>query len=311
MQAFDTQANLGFVVTQTSHIETQVYQMRFPQIRYQGLIPVDTSANEWATSVTYFSSDMTGKADWINGKANDIPTVAGQRAKYETSVYMAGIGYDYSLEEVNQARMLGINLSADYAVAARRAYEEMVDDIAFTGNTPKGFQGLFNYTGVTAASVANGAAQTNPALWANKTADEILKDINAAIIGVHTATNTVAMADTILLPYSRMLDISSRRIPDTSLTILDFVTRANAYTAETGQALTIRGIRGLDTAGAGSTARMVSYRRSPEVLKLHIPMPHRFLPVQQMGLQYMVPGIFRLGGLDIRLPKEVLYSDGL
>lgn len=309
MQTFDTQANLGFVTTQTSHIETQVYQMRFPEIRYQGLIPVDTSANEWATSVTYFSQDMVGKADWLSGKASDIPTVSGTRQKYETSVYMAGIGYDYGLEEINQARMLGINLSSDYAVAARRAYEQMVDGIALSGDTVKGFQGLFNYSGVTAATAPNGAASSP--LWANKTADEVLTDVNAGIIGVHVATNTVAMADTVLMPTTRLQAMASRRIPDTDLTILEFIKKSNVYTAETGQELTIRGVRGLETAGAGGTARMITYRRSPDVMKLHIPMPHRFMPVQQVGLQYVIPGIFRLGGLDIRLPKEVLYTDGV
>lgn len=306
---FDAQANLGFVQTQTAHIEPGVYATRFPEIRYQGLIPVDTSANEWATSVTYYSQGMTGAAKWINGKASDIPTVSGDRTKFDTSVFMAGIGYDYGLEEINQARMLGQNLTADYAMAARRAYEQMIDAIAFTGDTDKGMKGLFNYSGVTAAAVANGAAASP--LWANKTADEILLDVNGALTAVHVATNTVAMADTIILPHTRMQAIASRRIGEIGVTILEFLLRSNVYTAETGQPLTIRGMRGLDTAGAGSTARMVSFRRSADVLKMHIPMPHRFLPVQQSGLQYIVPGIFRVGGLDIRLPKEVLYSDGI
>jgi len=41
-------------------------------------------------------------------------------------------------------------------------------------------------------------------------------------------------------------------------------------------------------------------------------MPHRFLPVFQGGpLHWVVPGVFRLGGLDIRRPKEVRYIDGI
>jgi hypothetical protein len=57
---------------------------------------------------------------------------------------------------------------------------------------------------------------------------------------------------------------------------------------------------------------MVAYRRNPQVLKLHVPMPHRFLPVYQDGpLNFVVPGVFRLGGLDIRRPKEVRYGDGI
>ena len=75
----------------------------------------------------------------------------------------------------------------------------------------------------------------------------------------------------------------------------------------------IRGVFGhLDTAGASSSKRMVAYRRSPEVVKMHIPMPFRFLPAWQTGpLRFDVPGIFRVGGVDIRRPKAVRYLDGI
>jgi len=41
-------------------------------------------------------------------------------------------------------------------------------------------------------------------------------------------------------------------------------------------------------------------------------MPHRFLPAWQSGpLRWDIPGVMRLGGLDVRLPKEVVYLDGI
>ena len=74
----------------------------------------------------------------------------------------------------------------------------------------------------------------------------------------------------------------------------------------------IRATRGLETAGSGNTQRMIAYHRNPRVLKLHIPMPHRFLPIyQDSRLHFQVPGVFRLGGLDVRRPKEIRYGDGI
>lgn len=300
----DAQAGLGFVQAQTTHIETQVYKTRYPGIRYQGLIPIDTSAHPYAQAVDYYSMDEAGEAQWIADRAADIPVVGTEMGKSTTAVHTAGIGYDYGLIEVNQASMLGMPLTADKANAARHQYERMVDKVAFDGDTEKGFEGLYSYTGVDVMSAPTGS-------WAAATEDEILADINAQLTGVFTATGEVAMADTLLLPATKYQYIASRRLGDTGMTILDFIQKSNAYTAETGLPLTIRGIRGLDTAGASDAARSVAYRRSPEVLKLHIPMPHRFLPVQVVGLTFKVPGIFRLGGLDIRLPKEVRYMDGL
>lgn len=310
----DAQAGLGFVVSQTAHIEPQVYEIKFTQIQYQDLLAgcIDTSANPFAKTVTYYSHENFGGAKWMNGDSDDVPYGSDERSKFETQVYTAARGYSYGWEEVNQAAMLGISLDSLRAVGARRAYEELVDGVALTGDTAKGFQGLFNNSSVTAATVATGAT-SGATLWSGKLVypDEILKDVNDALTGIQTATSNVILGDTVLLPYARFNTVASSRLPNTETTILKFLKENNVYTAQTGQPLTIKGVRGLDTAGSGSTARMIAFRRSPEVMKLHLPMPLRFLPVQIDGLKYKVPGVFRVGGLDIRLPKEVIYKDGL
>src|SRR5690606_4934130 len=132
--------------------EREVNETVYPDIQYPGLIPVDTSAHPFAQTVTYYSSDKFGKAGWINGNADDIPLAGTELTQHKTSVYTAGIGYGYGWEEINHAIMLGVNLTADDAKAARRAYEEMVDRVSFKGDAEKGFKGLIDYNGVTAAS---------------------------------------------------------------------------------------------------------------------------------------------------------------
>ena len=307
MKFTDAQAALGFVIAQTSYVERAVNEVVYPDIQYPAIVPVDTSAPEWAKTVTYFSSDKFGAADWINGNADDIPRAGTNRSKFETSVHMAGIGYGYGLEEINQAAMLGINLAQEDAMAARRAYEEMVDRVAILGDTRKGFEGLINSSTVPAASATTGT-------WGTATSDQIVADINGAIIGQFTGTLFTSMADTVLLPYAKFLLISTKRMgtDGNSLTVLQWLLTNNTYTAMTGRPLTIRAVRGLETAGSGGTARMVSYRRDPQVVKMHIPMPHRFLPAYQSSpLRVDIPGIFRIGGVDWRRPKEAAYTDGI
>jgi len=148
------QASLGFAVKQTAHIEAGVYKTRYPELDYSSLVPVDASAGEWSKTVTYYSMDQSGAARFINGNGKDVPVVGTAMAQHETRVETAGIGYSYGFEEINQARMLGINLSSDKADAARRAYEEMVYRIVFNGDADKGFEGLFSYTGVPSETIA-------------------------------------------------------------------------------------------------------------------------------------------------------------
>lgn len=307
------QVAMSFLIRQASLIEPTVYAMRYQEIQYASLIPVDTSAPEWIQSVTYFSMDGVGKAEWFNGNAHDVPKVELTREKFETSVSMAAIGYGYTLEELGTAQLLGMNLSADKASLARRIAEEKIDAVGFVGDTAKGLPGLVNSstpTATTAPADGSGSATT----FASKTPDQVLRDINAQITGMFTGTLGAEIVDTILLPYSVLLDLSTRRIDAVNqTTILEWVERNNIYTRTTGQALTIRGVFGyLDTAGAGGTKRMVAYRRSPEVLKMHLPMPFRFMQPWQTGpIKFDVPGIFRVGGVDIRRPKAVRYLDGI
>lgn len=307
MRNFDAQAALGFIISQTSHIEAGVYAVKYPDIQYPNLIPVDTSAHPFAKTVTYFSSNKAGKADWINGNSDDIPMADVEHTQFETPVLSAGIGYGYGWEEVNQAQMLGINLANDKALAARRASEEMIDRVALLGDSTKGMEGLFDNSAVPASGAVNGD-------WdgGSTTPDQVVQDVNAAITNVQAATNNIILADTLLLPFSKWNYIASTRLTGTTMTILEFVRINNVYTATTGQPLTIRAQAGLDTAGVSGDARMIAYRRSPEVLKLHMPMPHRFMPVYQTGpLRWDIPGVMRLGGLDIRLPNEISYVDGI
>ncbi len=307
----DQQA-LGFLIQQAAHIETTVYKIKYPDIQYQNLIPIDSSANQWAKSITYFSMDSVGQADWFNHMSTDMKFADVNKAKYETGVLMAGIGYRYTLEELGHAQMIpGTNLTSERAEAARRAYEEFVDNKAFLGDTAKGWEGLLNNSTVTRVDAAN--TGTGPSrLWSTKTADQIITDVNDALTGIYTGSKSVEMADTLLLPIAAMSLLSVTRLSNTESNALAYLKKYNIYTMITGQELDIRGVLGLESAGTAGVGRMVAYRKDPSVLKMHIPMPHQFLQVWQTGpMTFDIPGIFRLGPVEIRLPGAVRYVDGI
>lgn len=308
----DSQQALGFLIQQTSHIEAEVNRIQYPDIIYPTLVPVDTSANEWAKSVTYFSLDRVGQANWFDGMASNMPVADINRSKFEQTIEMAGIGYRYTLEELGHAMMVpGTNLTSERAEAARRAYEEFMDRLVRVGDTRKGVTGLFNNANVTREDAVNDGTGSSR-LWTAKTADQIVRDVNNALLGVFEGSLTVEMADTVLLPISAMKTLAEKRIDSTTITALQYLATNNLYTFTTGAPLMIRGVLDLENAGSGSTGRMVVYRRDPRVVKFHLPMPHRFLPVWQTGpITFDVPGIFRVGSVDIRRPGAFRYVDGI
>lgn len=308
----DAQAALAFVNSQATYIEPQVEKIEYPSIQYPDLIPVDFSAPEWIKSVTYYSSDGAGKAQWFHHQARDVPMVGVDRTKFETTVEMAAIGYGWTLEEISQAQWLGMNLDGENADLARRVYEEFVDDVALNGDVDKGFSGLIDHPSVTSTLVPNDGAG-GLRTWASKTPVQILRDINVALTNVWVDTKQIEVIDTILLPPSMFSYLITTYFDDhATKTIFQALMETNVYTATTGRPLTIKAVRGLETAGAGSTGRMVVYSRNPRVLKLHIPMRLKWIEAMRVGpLMYQRPGIFRLGGLDVKRPAAMHYWDGI
>jgi hypothetical protein len=308
----DAQTALGFLSSQTAHIESQVYETQYPDIQYPMLVPIDFSAYQWAASVEFYSMDKSGQAQWFNHQAKDVPLANATYTQHTHGIHMAAIGYSYTLAEIGQAMMIpGRNLQADRANAARRAYEEFMESVVLVGDAAKGFDSLIDSalpTTVTAAATGTGGYTS----WAFKTGDQIAADVNNALSGIYTGSLTVEMADTLLLPIAEMLRLATVRMGDTNMSILEWLATHNVYTFKTGAKLSIYGLRQLDTIGDGGTGRMIAYRRDPNVLKVHMPMAFQFLPVWQSGpMMFDIPGVFRTGGLEIRRPGAVRYVDGI
>lgn len=312
------QASFGFVYNQSLLINTQVYENKFPDLDFAKLVYVDTSAPEFAPGVVTFLSSTVGKAAWFSGAAKDVAKADVTRDRSETRFHMAAVGYGYNTEEVGQAQLMGMNLDASKATAARRAYTEFMWNVTLTGDSTKGLYGLANQTGVTTGTApADGTGSVTT--WfdgsgnATKTPAQMVRDLNSLLTGIFTGSLTVEMADTVLMPYSTISYLGATPMSATnSQTVLTFLLENNIYTQMTGQQLTIRGVLGLDTAGASSTKRMVAYANRQDVAKLHLPMPHRFFPVYQGGpFQFEVPGAFRTGGVEVLRTGAFRYLDGI
>lgn len=291
------QAALGFVTHQRTHIEAEVLKKPFPAIRYAQMIPVDTSADKFAASVTFFTQDAVGKAKFVNTKGDDIPLVNLTGAKFEQTINDGAIGYSFSLTEIGAAMRLGQNLNADGANAANMGFQQLVDEVAFTGNSQLGVEGLYNTTGIDLIAATATFAASSPQV--------ILRIINDAITQIWDESKSIELADTIVLPLTEYAYIATTQISDDNpMTILEFIQKSNIYTVRTKQPLNIEADHRL-------TGKMVVYRKDPEVLKLHMPMPLEFIAPQLQGINVNVYGMFRFAPVNIRRPGAIRYVTGI
>lgn len=317
---FTDAQTLSFVRGQAYKINQSIYETRYPDWDFSRLVYVDTTGPEWAPGVLTYSSDQSGRADWQSAAAKDVPMADVSQDMQTKNFSMAAIGYQWNIEEINSTMGFpGANLPDRRARAARLAYMKFMYDLVIKGDATKGMGGLINYPGVTPTTAPNDGTSSST-FWVDedgvgqKTPAQIVRDINVALQGVYIDSYETEMANTIDLPVEAYNYIAATPYSATTMeTILSFVQRTNVYTMQTGQPLTIRTVRELSTGAAGgATGRMVAYKNDADHVKLHLPMPHKFLPVYQDGpMNFAVPGIFRTGGIELLTDVGIRYLDGI
>lgn len=313
----DAQAAMPFVMEQGRNIETRIYEKRYPTLLYSRVVPIITEGADWAIGTTFFTVDVTGQAKFLSGNGTDMPFNQATRDQASHDYAMIGSGWEWNLEEVNQAALYNLDLNASKAMGASQSIQQLLYDIAMIGSTEKGWKGFTNQSIVSRVDAAatggeNGGGGTST-YWAHKTLEEIMYDINTlGLEPIRTETNEIEWADTIALPPGALRDLSTRRlgVGDGMLTFLQFIRLNNIYTAETGQPLTIEPVRDLATASQDGGGRMVAYRKDPDVIRFHLPMPRRVLGVHQKSIMGFETGIIaRTGGVEVRLPAAMNYVD--
>lgn len=316
-------AALSFVQAQAYRVNARVIAQPYPQWNFNDLIYVETEGNPWSPGVLTYTSDFSGAAQFVTGYAKDMPFADVSQDMQMRSFHLAGIGYQYNIEEVNAAlNVIGGSLPDRRAQAARLTYMRFMWETTLFGQAEKGMQGITGYAGVPAVAAAPDGTGSVP-YWVNssgvgtKTPTQIARDINQALAGVDNATFGSILANHLLLPDLAYQYIAATPYSATTMeTILSFVQRTNLYTIKTGQPLMIRSLRELRAAatasGVSGDGRMVAYNDDPSMLKLHLPMSHRFLPIHQDGwANFVVPGIFRTGGVEFLAPTTAYYLDGI
>lgn len=307
----DAQQALGFIQPQLLRINTEIEQEVFPDFDYARLMSVNTDGDMWDIGSLFYSGTVAGAAEFLSHKGFDMPYADVATSQHMQANHFAGIGYEWTLGELNRAAKLNRNLGNEKARAARIVAESFCYRIAIRGNAEKGLRGIINDLNVSAANVpADGAAGATT--FASKTPAQVLRDVNTALNAPYNATLETQRANTLLLPTTRLQDMAISIIPGTNMTVLAFIRANNSYTLETGQPLNIMGSRELETAGAGGTARMVVYDNRREVVQFHLPGPHEFLPpFHKSEMTWSVGGIMNVGGVEIRRPKAFAYRDGI
>lgn len=293
-----------FFERELEHRKAQTYDVIRAPLKAMELIPVSNEAGAGAESIVYEQYDATGIAKIIANYADDLPRADVKGKEFVARVKSVGASYGYSLQEVRAAQMAGKSLEQRKANSAARSHRELWNRAAFFGDEENGIPGWLNNANVPSAAVAAGASTNTE--WSTKTAGEMIRDMNDAANGIVSLTNGAEIPDTLVLPIEQYsLAASTNAGTGTDTTILEYFLRNNPYINAVEWANELKG------AFTGAADGFIVYRRDPDAMQFEMPVTFEQLPVQERGLEFLVPCHSRIAGTVIRYPLSQTFKYGI
>lgn len=309
---FDTAEDASvFFARELDYIKSKSYDKVYPEFTALNHFPITHEVPEGAETVTYYSYEKTGMAAIIDNYATDLPRADVKGEPTTAFVKSVGNSYGYSIQEMRASRMAGKSLDTRKAESARYAIDRTTNTIAFAGDKKNNLMGMLspgnNIPLFTLSQVQVGSQQKTE--FEHKSADQILKDINAMFAYQAKITKNVERADTLALPASVYIDISTRQIPNTGYTVKKFLLENAPYLKDIIPAPELEG-DSTETNPLGKNAALL-FTNSAEKFSLEIPMAFYQYPLQNRNLEVIVPCEERVAGIIMYYPLSALIAVGV
>lgn len=299
-----------FFERQLEAVESRLYEVKYRELKYRDLIPINNSIGPGAEQITYYMFNKVGMAKVIANPTDDPPMADAFATRHVAQVRPIGSGFQYSTQDLRKAQFANVPLEMRKVDAARRAVREKENSIAWKGDADYGLQGVLTHANIPSFEVAQAAGGGLSRVWGvDKTPMEVLEDIATGISEIRTTTKEIHQPNTLLLPIKKrdylVLTPVSQQFPNQTLYkwIID---------PENGFGISrIEGLPELEASGPGGTDQFLLYERDSEVLEMFIPMEMATLPPQARNFSFVVPVEAENAGVVIRFPLALIFGYGI
>lgn len=296
-----------FFARELDYIKSKSYDKIYPEFTALNNFPITHEVPEGAETMTYYSYEKTGMAAIISNYATDLPRADVKGSPTTAYVKSIGDSYGYSIQEMRASRMAGKSLDTRKAEAARYAIDRKTNEIAFAGDKEHKLMGMLSSdNNIPLYTLATVETKTS---WKDKSAAEILADINGMFAYQSRITQDVERADTLALPPAVFIDISTRQIPNTGYTVKRFLLENAPYLKNIITAPELSA-ENKATNPYGVDVAML-YTNSADKFSLEIPMAFYQYPLQNRNLEVIVPCEERVAGIVLYYPLSALLAVGV
>lgn len=301
-----------FFARELDHVKAQTYDAEYPELTASRIFPQSSEVNAGAETFTYYGYEKTGMAKIIDNYSTDLPRADVKGKPTTARVKSVGASYGYSMQDMRASRMAGKNLDVRKAEAARYQIDRLANTLAWAGDKDNNINGILSEGNDIPLYVVPAVGEGDTTEWKNKSADQILADITGMMKQVAATTKNVEKPDTLAIPSSIYIDLSTRRIPDTGITVLKFIQENAPYLKNIYDVPELEAdMTETNPYASEDKAVALLYTNSSKKLTIETPLPFYQYPLQHQGLEVVVPCEQRVGGAVIYYPLSALIAVGI
>ena len=261
--------------------------------------------------VTYASTGMDDDNIFFDA-ANDIPVIQADMSKQIARTFSYAEYMAFSWTEEQKMEQVGRDPVTFLNKGIRLHFDKVLDRNAYVGFRKVASTGLCNNPDITRTSAPRNAGNTS-SRWRNKTADEILMDINTAISAVweENDCSSDALPNHILIPVEQYGMLVTRKVSDDSeRSILTYVLENN-LAARQDKPLIISPCKWCSAVGTDSSDRMVVYMNQVDRICFNLTQPLRRVETEYADMRFKIPYYAQFSEVRFLYPSTVRYMDGI
>jgi hypothetical protein len=195
----------------------RVYEQTYADLKAaMGMVcPFDTSPDPAHDTYKYDVIDYAGYADWIGDDGSVMGESSIEMSSHIGFMHELGNKFSFTVFDLERAAMSGGNLLPTKQNAVRRTHEAKHNWTWLFGDGSKELHGLFTHPNiqVALAPMASTAVHSDnrDRLIENKSADEILADVETIVETVPRTTNEKLRVRKVFMPYADVSVLKRRR----------------------------------------------------------------------------------------------------
>lgn len=250
-----------------------------------------------------------GNLPFISAETSAITGVSIDGERVVLPLRLLAREVSYTSVELERSSQTGQPIDVQKMNALNTLYQMNTDQFVYIGSSQVGATGLLNDPGVVVESAPNGASGSP--LWANKTPDEILADVNQLIEDAWSAAAFAVCPSKLLLPPKQFSFLAAQKVSSAgNISVLKFLKENSISLSINGKPLDIQPVKWLTGQGGSGADRMVAYTDEEDRVRFPMVPIRRETPYYQ-GIRFTAPYLWAFGQVEIVYTATLRYMDGI